>query len=40
MPPFSEVLINQLNDLEVSFKVLAKRLPEAGTTGEFGTSRA
>ena len=30
MPPFSEVLINQLNDLEVSFKVLAKRLPEAG----------
>jgi len=30
MLPFSEVLINQLNDLEVSFKVLAKRLPEAG----------
>jgi hypothetical protein len=30
MPPFSEVLINQLNDLEVRFKVLAKRLPEAG----------
>ena len=30
MAPFSEVLINQLNDLEVSFKVLAKRLPEAG----------
>ena len=29
MGPFSEVLINQLNDLEVSFKVLAKRLPEA-----------
>jgi hypothetical protein len=29
MLPFSEVLINQLNDLEVSFKVLAKRLPEA-----------
>jgi hypothetical protein len=30
MAPFSEVLINQLNDLEVSFKVLAKRLREAG----------
>jgi hypothetical protein len=29
MAPFSEVLINQLNDLEVSFKILAKRLPEA-----------
>ena len=30
MAPFSEVLINQINDLEVSFKVLAKRLREAG----------
>ena len=30
MAPFSEVLIDRLNDLEVSFKVLAKRLPEAG----------
>jgi len=30
MPPFSEVLINQLNDLEVNFKILAMRLPEAG----------
>jgi hypothetical protein len=30
MPPFSEVLINQLNDLALSFKVLAMRLPEAG----------
>ena len=28
MAPFSEVLINQLNDLEVSFKILAKRLRE------------
>ena len=30
MAPFSEVLNNQLNDLEMSFKVLAERLPEAG----------
>ena len=30
MGPFSEALINQLNDLEVRFKALAKRLPEAG----------
>ena len=30
MAPFSEVLINQLNDLEVRFKALAKHLPEAG----------
>jgi hypothetical protein len=30
MAPFSEVLVNQINDLEVSFKVLAKRLREAG----------
>ena len=28
MAPFSEVLINQLNDLEVSFQILAKRLRE------------
>ena len=26
MAPFSEVLVNQINDLEVSFKILAKRL--------------
>jgi len=30
MAPFSDVVNNQLNDLEVSFKVLAKRLREAG----------
>jgi hypothetical protein len=30
MTPFSEALINQLNDLEASFKALAKRLREAG----------
>ena len=29
MAPFSEVLINQLNDLEMSFKDLAHRIPEA-----------
>jgi len=30
MAPFCEVLVNQINDLEVNFKVLAKRLREAG----------
>ena len=30
MTPFSEVLINQLDDLEQNFKVLAQRLSEAG----------
>ena len=29
MTPFSEVLVNQINDLEVNFKILAKRLREA-----------
>jgi len=37
MTPFSEVLINQLDDLERSFKVLAQRLPEAaGLLGSVG----
>jgi len=30
MEPFSEVLINRLNDLEMNFKALAQRLREAG----------
>jgi len=30
MAPFSEVLINQLNNLETRFKFLARHLPEAG----------